>query len=90
MPKNTVPFPGTTWLGTSDCGLFATLPLELREKIYAEAVIVRYPRKELHKIEQLESGDCQTPEYMRLAALDAWKEVVAILPGKPNEVLKSI
>lgn len=70
------------WNGTSNRGLFDKLPLELREKIYSEAVVLRRSKQDSRQLDWLESGDCRAKELFRLDALSHWKDGMMIFPGK--------
>ncbi|QDS74524.1 hypothetical protein FKW77_007432 [Venturia effusa] len=74
-------FPGRAWDGTSDCGDFNKLPPELREKIYAEAVELRFSSLQLRHLEELESEENGHIAYVRLGSVNRTRETVMIVPG---------
>lgn len=63
--KGKASFPGTVWNGTSGCGLFEQLPLEIWEKIYGETVELQYTKRALSWIQYSESEECQMSKVLR-------------------------
>ncbi|QDS77257.1 hypothetical protein FKW77_003599 [Venturia effusa] len=78
----------TPWSGKSDCGLFDRLPRELRDRIYAEAVALRFSKDDVRKLEYFEATKCPTAEILdqdtevrRLVQVEVIKESATVYPG---------
>lgn len=68
-------------MGSATCGLFDTIPRELRDRIYTEAVQLLVVADGAWK--WATNPECEEPELARLALIDMTLEMAMLMPGKP-------